>query len=44
MRKFGWNDFATPTFEAQKEKLGLTDRQDIMTMGELFDVEEGRKS
>jgi hypothetical protein len=43
MRKFGWNDFATPTLETQKQELGLTDRQDIVTMGELFDVEEGRK-
>src|SRR3984893_7220938 len=42
MRKFGWNDFASPTLDAQKQKLGLTDRQDIVTMGDLFDVEEGR--
>ena len=44
MRKFGWNDFATQTLEAQKQKLGLTNRQDIITMGELFDLEEGRRS
>ena len=44
MRKFGWNDFATPTLEAQKQKLGLTNREDIITMGELFDLEEGRKN
>ena len=42
MRKFGWNDFATPTFEAQKQKLGITDRAEIQTMGQLFDLEEGR--
>jgi uncharacterized protein DUF5069 len=44
MRKFGWNDFATPTLEAQKQNLGLTDRTDIVTMGDLFDCEEGRRS
>lgn len=42
MRKFGWNDFATPTLEEQKQKLGIADRADIQTMGQLFDVEEGR--
>lgn len=42
MRKFGWNDFATPTLNEQKQKLGLSDRADIVTMGQLFDVEEGR--
>jgi hypothetical protein len=36
-------DFATPTFEQQKKELGLSDRADIQTMGDLFDVEEGRK-
>ena len=25
---FGWNDFATPTFEEQKQKLGLAHRTD----------------
>jgi hypothetical protein len=44
MRKFGWNDFATPTLKRQKEKLGISDRADIQTMGELFDFEEGRRS
>lgn len=42
MRKFGWNDFATPTLDEQKQKLGLTDRADIQTMGQLFEIEEGR--
>ena len=42
MRKFGWNDFATSTLEQQKQKLGIADRADIVTMGQLFDVEEGR--
>jgi Domain of unknown function (DUF5069) len=44
MRKFGWNDFATPTIERQKQKLGIVNRGDIVTMGELFDLEEGRRS
>jgi len=44
MRKFGWNDFASPTLEAQKQTLGLTNREDIVTIGDLFDVEEGRRS
>ncbi len=42
MKKFGWNDFATPTLAEQKQKLGLTDRADIQTMWQLFDLEEGR--
>lgn len=44
MKKFGWNDFATPTLEEQKRKLGLSDRADIKTIGELMDLEEGRRS
>jgi hypothetical protein len=44
MAKFGWNDFATPTLKQQKKALGLSDRADIQTMGDLFDVEEGRKA
>jgi len=41
--KFGWNDFATPTLERRKEELGISDRADIQTMGDLFDLEEGRR-
>jgi Domain of unknown function (DUF5069) len=41
--KLGWNDFATPTLERRKRELGISDRADIRTMGELFDYEEGRK-
>jgi hypothetical protein len=40
--KFGWNDIATKRLEAQKVELGLGHRDDIRTMPELFDVEEGR--
>jgi hypothetical protein len=41
--KFGWNDFATPTLERRKKELGISDRADIQTMGDLFDFEEGRR-
>ena len=41
--KFGWNDFATPRLERQKKELGISDRTDIQTMGDLFDYEEGRR-
>jgi Domain of unknown function (DUF5069) len=41
--KFGWNDFATPTLERRKKELGISDRADIQTMGDLFDYEEGRR-
>ena len=44
MAKFGWNDFATPTLEQQKQKLGIVDRTDIITIGDLMDLEEGRRS
>ena len=40
--KFGWNDAASKRLVAQKAELGLTDRDDIQTMPQLFDVEEGR--
>jgi hypothetical protein len=42
MAKFGWNDFATPTLERGKKEHGLTDRDDIKTMGDLIDFEEKR--
>jgi len=41
--KFGWNDFATPTLERRKKELGISERYDIQTMGDLFDYEEGRR-
>ena len=42
--KFGWNDFATPRLERRKRELGISDRTDIQTMGDLFDYEEGRRN
>ncbi|MGH8046821.1 MAG: DUF5069 domain-containing protein [Chthoniobacterales bacterium] len=41
--KFGWNDIAAKRLAAQKTELGLAHRDDIQTMPQLFDVEEGRK-
>jgi gluconokinase len=41
--KVGWNDFASKRLAAQKAELGFADRDDIQTMPQLFDVEEGRK-
>jgi hypothetical protein len=43
MTKFGWNDFATPMLERQKQEAGCPDRDDIITIGEFIDFEEKRK-
>ena len=42
--KLGWNDFVTSRLEEQKQKSGITHRTDIVTVGELIDLEEGRRS
>lgn len=42
--KLGWNDFATPLLEEQKQKHGLTQRADIATIPDLIDLEEGRSA
>jgi hypothetical protein len=42
--KLGWNDFATPMLERQKQKHGIADRTDIVTIPDLIDLDEGRKS
>ena len=42
--KLGWNDFATPILEEGKQKHGITDRVDIVTIPELIDLDEGRRS
>jgi hypothetical protein len=44
MAKFGWNDFATPTLERVKKENGISDRADIMTIGEVIDFEEKRRT
>ena len=40
--KLGWRDFATPTLEQAKEKAGISDRDDIATIPDLIDFDEGR--
>lgn len=41
--KLGWNDVATPFLQRFKKQSGLGDRDDILTMVEYFEVDEGRK-
>jgi gluconokinase len=41
--KLGWNDFATPLLDAEKEKCGITHRADITTIPELIDLDEKRR-
>lgn len=40
--KLGWRDFATPILEEQKQKAGIADRSDIMTIPDFIDFDEGR--
>lgn len=40
--KLGWRDFATPKLDEQKQKAGIADRSDIMTIPDFIDFEEGR--
>jgi hypothetical protein len=42
--KLGWNDFATARLEREKQKHGVVDRADIVTISDLIDFDEGRKS
>jgi len=42
--KLGWNDFATSMLERQKQKCGIADRADIVTISDVIDFDEGRKS
>ena len=44
MSKFGWNDFATARLEELKQKHGVSDRKDIMTIADAIDLDEKRKS
>lgn len=43
MKKFGWNDFASGSLAKRKLEAGLERRDDILTMLEYFEVDEGRK-
>ena len=40
--KLGWRDFATPVLEEAKKKAGISDRDDIATIPDLIDFDEGR--
>ena len=42
--KLGWNDFATPILEKEKQENGTTHRTDISTIPELIDLDEGRRN
>ncbi len=41
--KLGWNDAAADYLARCKAEAGLAERDDIQTLGQLFDVEEGRR-
>jgi gluconokinase len=41
--KLGWNDFASKRLRHYKAEGGLADRDDIQTMPEYFDADEGRR-
>jgi len=40
--KLGWKDFATPTLKKLKQRHGITDQTDIVTIADLIDFDEGR--
>ena len=40
--KFGWRDFATPVLKRLKSQHGIEHRDDIVTIPELIDFDEGR--
>ena len=44
MRKCGWDDDVTVTLERRKAESGLTSRDDIRTMFQYIDADEGRKA
>ncbi|HEY2680514.1 MAG TPA: DUF5069 domain-containing protein [Candidatus Udaeobacter sp.] len=42
--KLGWRDAITPRLEQRKKEAGIADRDDILTIPDLIDFDEGRKS
>jgi hypothetical protein len=44
IRKLGWNDMVTPMLQSVKATSGLAHRNDILTMPEYMEVDEGRKA
>lgn len=43
LRKLGWNDGTSETLARRKRESGLEGRDEIQTMVEYFDYDEGRK-
>ena len=43
MRKCGWNDDVTEVVERRKKESGFADRDDIQTMFNYIDADEGRE-
>lgn len=43
LRKVGWNDDAAPILERRKKESGLTNRDDVQTMFQYIDADEGRE-
>lgn len=44
LRKVGWNDGTSETLARRKRESGLEGRDEIQTMVDYFDYDEGRKS
>ena len=44
LSKLGWNDFATPLLEEEKQRHGISHRTEINTIPDLIDLDEGRRS
>ena len=42
LSKLGWRDFVTPSLAESKKNLGISDRDDIATIPDLIDFDEGR--
>jgi hypothetical protein len=40
--KLGWRDSITPRLEQRKKEAGIADRNDIVTIPDLIDFDEGR--
>jgi Domain of unknown function (DUF5069) len=44
LKKVGWQDGVSEILVRRKQESGLADRDEIMTMAEYFEYDEGRKS
>lgn len=44
LRKLGWNDVVTESLVSRKADAGLQERDDIQTMLEFMEIDEGRKA